>query len=209
MEVSEPQITVISHTDEIEIGFVDSFLSLFSSEPPEAEKFEKVTDALLIHMDVQLSSPLQGADPSKGMSSGGQRRHAPGMSGSSDLDTFAVVFMEEAAKAGYSDPLNCEVIAVSTTDYSPKIPKTTTEDKAGKHRDKQGVMVIMIIVIMGVVCVCHITTDNEQFLARRYQRVPKNIFGEWSTSTEEGITSWYVAGDQDLGADIELRNYNI
>merc|ERR1711991_34818 len=90
VEVSEPQITVISHTDEIKVGFVDSFLSLFSSEPPEAEKFEKVTDALLIHMDVQLSSPLQGADPSKGMAPGGQRRHAPGMSGSSDLATFAV-----------------------------------------------------------------------------------------------------------------------
>ena len=169
MEVSEPQITVISHTDEIKVGFVDSFLSLFSSEPPEAEKFEKVTDALLIHMDVQLSSPLQGADPSKGMAPGGQRRHAPGMSGSSDLATFAVVFMEEAAKAGYTDPLNCEVIAVSTTDYLPKIPKTTVENEAGKHREKEGVMVIMIIVIMGIVCVCHISTDNEQFLARRYQ----------------------------------------
>ena len=209
MEVSEPQITVISHTDNIKVGFVDSFLSLISSEPPEAEKFEKITDALLIHMDVQLSSPLQGADPSKGMAPGGQRRHAPGMSGSSDLSTFAVVFMEEAAKAGYTDPLNCEVIAVSTTDYLPQMAKTTAEDKEGKHKDKEGVMIIAIIVIMGFICLCHIITDKEQFLARRYQRIPRNIFGDLTASTAEGITSWSVAGDQDLGADIELRNYNI
>ena len=209
MEVTEPQVTAISHTESTKMGFIDSFLSLFSSEPPEAEKFEKINDALLVHMDAQLSSPLQGADPSKGMAPGGQRRHAPGMSGSGDLSTFSVVFMEEAAKAGYTDPLYCEVVAVSTTNYLPKIPQHTTEEETVEHRDKQGAMLIVIIIIMGIVCVCHIITDKELFLLRRYQRIPRNILGEWSTPTAEGITTWSVAGDQDLGADIELRNYNI
>ena len=187
-------------------------LSLISSDPPEAEKFAKVTDALLIHMDVQLSSPLQGADPSKGMAPAGQRRHAPGMSGKGDLSTFAAVFMEEAAKAGYTDPLNCEVIAVSTTDYLPKMPlKSSSSDKAGKHKEKEGYMVMSIILIMGLICVCHIVTDKEQLNSQRYQRIPKSILGELGGRTHivEGITSWSVASDQDLGADIELRNYSV
>ena len=126
------------------------------------------------------------------------------MSGKGDLSTFAVVFMEEAAKAGYTDPLNCEVIAVSTTDYLPKMPlKSSSSDKAGKHEEKEGYMVMSIILIMGLICVCHIVTDKEHLNSHRYQRIPKSILGELGGRTHivEGITSWSVASDQDLGAE--------
>ena len=134
-----------------------------------------------------------------------------GMGYETSLSQFSMFFIQEAQKAGYTDPLNCKVIAVSTTEIKPKIAKSDNSnvDKDGRHHDKEGYMLGMIILVMGMICMCHIITDNEKSRAQRYQRIPKSILGELSKTTTNGMTSWAETTELDLGDDIELRNYSV
>ena len=88
VEVSEPEISIISHTVQDPLGTLGSGLlfisSLFSDSNMEAEKFEKVTDEIKVRFDVQLSAPIVNDVPVP--DSKMSRRHAPGANSILHLD---------------------------------------------------------------------------------------------------------------------------